>query len=1336
MELKQDSRFQDPAYFDALTGIYNRYFLYQAIPEIIHKIEASHSNLGILMLDLDNFKNINDSHGHLAGDKALKEVSKILENCVRGDDLVIRYAGDEFIVLLRGRGGAYVSPDTFEAAGRRIIEEISKAVIKIDDAQVLVTFSAGLAVYPEHGKELEELIDSADKALYLAKEKGKNRLSLSQEVTQETSSKKEALRLFPCKKFIDRNTELANLNRILQDSRTGKTLFVLVKGKTGLGKSRLLSEFKNSVDSQQLFSLEVEASSKHTLQPYFIFSQALNIFLEKNNSLLKALASSLSQEEIMALATLVPVFKDSIKDSVQKIIPNQGQFIFKALRNIFVELSSSQGLFLFFNNIHWLDKATFELINYLLNFEFVRKILICATLDNDELEEDATCNEFLASAKNKNNFSVIELSPFSLKETKELISNIFPQISAAEELNKYIYEITEGSPLFIEEMLKYLVESGIIFYKDNLWQLQSLNKEDIPSSLEDVLERRFRKLDPETKEVLAKAAVIGEDFESEVLRQAIKKDQGYIFELLDRAKKKNFVGSKEKIDKFNFVPPAFQKLIYGQIEAPERIRLHQDFAGALEEIYKDRPHEILGDLAYHYEKMGDSSKLAEYKNKILKESLELFNPAELGSYLEGQENEPAGMEIPSEVRIQKTDTQASDKLLEKSIDLIKYIFAAIKNIGLYPISNKIREVSADKVYDALKDALAGLSSVTFSEVEKILLINNKRIPYLLERSPVVEDLVSLMIDRDIKGIQFLSTLDKNELAIFLEICSQNPQDLRGGLIAQKVKEKGLKNIKLDTASFQRNITQERFKPIMERVNKVMLMDFLSGKGKPQGQALETFLKAIRQDTQGLAQDLLELARSRMPAGPIGSNPKEEARIVSESIHKIANELIPQGTTEFQENLRRLILSLDNKIKPYLFCQEDKALYEDTVKILSDEEVVDVIMSARSLPEKENLVYMRELFNRFTTSSGRKEKIVPILKEKLEKAGLGKSESTFVMGKQYEDLGLEERMETMLKLPPQAYSTLGEQNIENVIKELINNSDKENLEVLIRHFLSELESGDSKNKEGILKLIGVFFSFLTYDSSEFDSIAAETISVLNNEIPNIDSAAYPVFLRGLESAIEWSYKGAFSSLTRNRWIMRSRFELIDKILNSLYEMLNTKDELPEIQLKKARINESISSLLDSNLIDALALELKDPFLDYNKVINNEIVRFGRGCLKRFLFKVLESRDFSGEGYMYHRKIAVLLKEMGKDAESEIKAYLSSENSPQKLRQLIEIIGFMQGEDCVEALKTFANYKDYEVREAVIFALGNIGSALAKQILNDMAKDRDLRIARLAKREIKV
>jgi len=168
-------RVKQLAYLDGLTGIFNRRFFEVRIAEEMERARRLQSGLGILMIDIDHFKRLNDEFGHLLGDEVLRQVSSIFHQQVRKIDVVCRYGGEEFAILL-----SQTTPQHSLAIAdklRRIVE-----TWQFPGVARPVTISAGAANYPEHGLTRDDLVQAADAGLYAAKQAGRNRVCLAPDV--------------------------------------------------------------------------------------------------------------------------------------------------------------------------------------------------------------------------------------------------------------------------------------------------------------------------------------------------------------------------------------------------------------------------------------------------------------------------------------------------------------------------------------------------------------------------------------------------------------------------------------------------------------------------------------------------------------------------------------------------------------------------------------------------------------------------------------------------------------------------------------------------------------------------------------------------------------------------------------------------------------------------------------------------------------------------------------------------------------------------------------------------------------------------------------------------
>ena len=162
------------AMHDGLTGLLNHKTFLDRFDEEISRAKRFNHNLGLVVLDLDKFKVVNDSYGHLHGDYVLKEVSNIIAENVRVIDVVGRYGGEEFAVLL-------VNTD-IEASlplAQRIIDKIAEKVFLKSGISLKITISAGMAGYPLHAESVRELISKADNAMYVTKSEGGNGISIA-----------------------------------------------------------------------------------------------------------------------------------------------------------------------------------------------------------------------------------------------------------------------------------------------------------------------------------------------------------------------------------------------------------------------------------------------------------------------------------------------------------------------------------------------------------------------------------------------------------------------------------------------------------------------------------------------------------------------------------------------------------------------------------------------------------------------------------------------------------------------------------------------------------------------------------------------------------------------------------------------------------------------------------------------------------------------------------------------------------------------------------------------------------------------------------------------------
>jgi diguanylate cyclase (GGDEF)-like protein len=167
---------------DGLTGLYNQMHFFELLDHEAKKSQSQGLSFSLIIFDVDHFKNFNDSNGHLRGSETLKDVAAVMRKKFRSTDLLAKYGGDEFVIILpqTDKVGAYL-------AAERLRESIEKQPFPGAETQPQkkITISIGIASYPELGLSDEEILNHADQALYFAKESGRNRTIIFNETMQK-----------------------------------------------------------------------------------------------------------------------------------------------------------------------------------------------------------------------------------------------------------------------------------------------------------------------------------------------------------------------------------------------------------------------------------------------------------------------------------------------------------------------------------------------------------------------------------------------------------------------------------------------------------------------------------------------------------------------------------------------------------------------------------------------------------------------------------------------------------------------------------------------------------------------------------------------------------------------------------------------------------------------------------------------------------------------------------------------------------------------------------------------------------------------------------------------
>ncbi len=164
---------------DGLTGLFNKSYIHQRLDEEFYRSKRYDHDLSLMMVDLDNFKALNDRFGHAVGDHLLRYFSQVIADTIRPSDIAARYGGEEFLIIL-----PETRKEEAQTVAERLLNRISLYPFRVDSRKedVPFTISIGVTAYPDHGECAEDLVVLADQALYQAKKDGKNKVAVYETV--------------------------------------------------------------------------------------------------------------------------------------------------------------------------------------------------------------------------------------------------------------------------------------------------------------------------------------------------------------------------------------------------------------------------------------------------------------------------------------------------------------------------------------------------------------------------------------------------------------------------------------------------------------------------------------------------------------------------------------------------------------------------------------------------------------------------------------------------------------------------------------------------------------------------------------------------------------------------------------------------------------------------------------------------------------------------------------------------------------------------------------------------------------------------------------------------
>ena len=395
--------------------------------------------------------------------------------------------------------------------------------------------------------------------------------------------------------------------------------FIILCGDAGYGKSRLTTEFISKIDPEKVKVLEGQSLTYRKSVSYWIFLELIRDFLrvkpttpldELDHRLETAVLENHGSDAEDLLPFLkhllgVPLVSEKNVHRLESLDSEQlRQQTFIAVRNLFLTEARKQPLILVLEDLHWADELSLELLAFLLEtVEYAPIMVVAITRPSWESDFEQIINFGQQRLKDRYNF--IQLQPLPTEESELLLDGLLGNQIIPQEFQAQILNKAGGIPFYIEEILRMLIDKGILYKENETWVITPGEDDrlDVPDNLQDLILARFDRLDPHQRGVLQSAAVIGRQFNTSLLDEILEfGEQDQLIPVLSTLVEKAFISPQPDFghDGYLFTSVLTSDAVYGTLLRKDRKRLHGIVASTLERIHTGRLENQIEVLAGHY----------------------------------------------------------------------------------------------------------------------------------------------------------------------------------------------------------------------------------------------------------------------------------------------------------------------------------------------------------------------------------------------------------------------------------------------------------------------------------------------------------------------------------------------------------------------------------------------------------------------------------------------------------------------------------------------------------------------------------------------------------------
>ena len=433
--------------------------------------------------------------------------------------------------------------------------------------------------------------------------------------------------------FVGRERELGELRAAFDDAVNGNGRLVMVVGEPGIGKTALCKELARYVEEQGGTTLIGHCYEEGSLSlPYLPFVQAMRSYVV-----------SRSEDDLRAdlgdVASLVARIMPEIQDKlgVEPDAPTDPEGdryrLLNGVTTFLTNSSRSRPLAIVLEDLHDADNGTLEMLTYLCGFLSETNAMVVGTYRDVEVDRAHPLSSALVELRRASPFARVPLRGLGLEDVRRMMTDVSRQ-SITEHLAVTVHDQTEGNPLFVQEVARYLREEQVLATGDSEVELR------VPEGVRDVIGKRLSRLSKECNQMLAVASVIGREFDLDILLYVSSLSEDDLYTQLEEAQGASVVEESSGLQgglSYRFSHAMIRETLYEEVFAPLRIRLHQRVGLAMEGAYAGQLEQHAAELAEHFANSSseeDLTRALEYSEMAARHAQSVYSYGEAARLLE------------------------------------------------------------------------------------------------------------------------------------------------------------------------------------------------------------------------------------------------------------------------------------------------------------------------------------------------------------------------------------------------------------------------------------------------------------------------------------------------------------------------------------------------------------------------------------------------------------------------------------------------------------------------------------------------------------------------------